>query len=158
MPEPATELTRIKSEKETRGANGSLIFGGSLLGKEPSNGATVGSVGTSGTPPQGSVVKSRQARRDSAPRAVEKGAKFRASVRIEKPTSRPRGRKTRGVPVFFEARVESGGRGERRRVRETPLRRAQRRSGSRRNRSLGRYGIVERGIFEKIPSPGKNLR
>jgi hypothetical protein len=35
-----------KSESHASGANGSLIFGGSLLGKEPSNGVAVGSVGT----------------------------------------------------------------------------------------------------------------
>jgi len=32
------------------------------------------------------------------------------------------------------------------------------RSGSRRNRSLGRYRIAERQIFEKIPSPGKKFK
>jgi hypothetical protein len=66
-----------KSERHASGANGSLIFGGSLLRKEPSNGVAVRSVGTSGTPPQGSVVKSRQARRGGVPRAVEKDTKFR---------------------------------------------------------------------------------
>jgi hypothetical protein len=100
-----------KSEKETRCANGSAIFRGSPRGKEPSNGVAVGSVGTSGTPPQGGVEKSSQARRRGAPRAAVKGAQFR---KIEKLTSRPRGRKTRGVPVFFEAGVNSGCLGERR--------------------------------------------
>jgi hypothetical protein len=66
-----------KSEKETRGANGSLIFGGSLLGKEPSNGVAVGFVGTSGTPPQGGVEKSHQARWRGLPRGAVKGAHFR---------------------------------------------------------------------------------
>jgi hypothetical protein len=66
-----------KSERHASGANGSLIFGGSQLGMEPSNGVAVGSVGTSGTPLQGSVEKSRQARQGGVPRAVEKGVKFR---------------------------------------------------------------------------------
>jgi hypothetical protein len=74
-----------KSERRASGANGSLIFGGSLLGKEPSNGVAVGSVGTSGTPPQGGVEKSRQARRGCAPLAAEKDALI-ASGKIEKPT------------------------------------------------------------------------
>jgi hypothetical protein len=141
--------------RETRRANGSAIFGGSSRGRGSPQGVAVGSAGGRRTPARGGVAKSRRARRDGAPRAAEEGAKFRARERIEEPTSRPRGRKTGGVPRFFEARVDGGGRGERRRARETP--RAARK-GARARVEIARSARIAKRFSKKYSKSRKKFK